>query len=55
MNTIAKNIEEMMNEMTPEQQIRAYEAVKDIMADSHMSSQEKEIHSKYNLECLDCW
>ena len=34
MNTIARNIVEMIDQMTPEQ---------------------KEIKSKYSLDCLDCW
>ncbi|WP_156888544.1 hypothetical protein [Proteocatella sphenisci] len=55
MNTISKNIAEMINVLTAEQQIMIYEAVKDMMTNANISSEEKEIHSKYNLECLDCY
>ena len=55
MNTIARNILEMIDQMTPEQQMMIYDAVRDMVADPNQSPEEKEIKSKYSLDCLDCW
>ena len=54
MNTIARNIVEMIDQMTPEQQMMIYDAVRDMVADPNQSPEEKEIKSKYSLDSLDC-